>query len=375
MAPTQAQFKGYAVKSPENWSKFEVVDFKPKTMEDYDIEIATEYCGVCGSDVHTISGGWGEWGIPKDSVGMITGHEVAGIVTRVGSKVTEFKAGDKAGVGAQVWACGECDRCKSDNENYCAQQVDTYNAVYSHAGAKDEIAHGGYSSGIRAHEKFVFKIPDGLELEQAAAMMCGGLTAYSPLVRNGCGPGKKVGVVGIGGLGHYALQWAKALGADEVVAISHSESKKEDALKMGADKFVLTGGADEGLKGDDVKDLDIIINTVDLASAIPLKSLFSILAIHGIVISVGLPNEPLPSLQAQDLAANGAKFGVTHIGSKKECNAMLKLAVDKNVRTWVMSYPMKDAGKAVEALKGGAGSKADHDVRYRQVLKQDLVQY
>jgi len=365
MAPTEATFKGYAVNSPETWDKFEVIDFEPKRMEEYDVEIAINCCGVCGSDVHTITGGWGEIITP-----MITGHEIAGTVTRVGNKVTEFKAGDRAGVGAQVWSCLDCDRCKNDNENYCPKQVDTYNAKYPNG----DIAHGGYSSGVRAHERFVFKIPEELEFEQAASMFCGGLTTYSPLVRNGAGPGKKVGVVGIGGLGHYAIQWAKALGCDEVVAISHTASKKDDAMKMGATKFVETGGAKEGLKGE-VSDLDIIITTVDMASAIPLTDLLSVLSVGGVVVSVGLPNEPLPTIMAQDFAANQSSFQVTHIGSKKECMAMLKLAVDKNVRTWVQLMDMKDASKAVRALKSGAGSKGDHDVRYRQVLRQDLVQY
>jgi len=354
------QFKGYAIHSVKNWKDFKVIDFEPKKLDDFDVEIAIEYCGVCGSDVHTITGGWSEDII----LPMITGHEIAGKVTRVGPKVTEFKTGDRAGVGAQVWACGKCARCKSDNENYCPEQVDTYNAKYP----SGEIAHGGYSSGIRAHEQFVFKVPDEIPLEQAAPMFCGGLTTYSPLVRNGCGPGKKVGVVGIGGLGHYAIQWAKALGADEVVAISHTEDKKADALKMGADKFIATGGMSSGLKKE-VSDLDIIINTTDLAKAIPLKELLSSVALHGIVISVGLPNDPLPELMAMDFASNGAKFGVTHIGSKKECYAMLKLAVEKNVRTWVVPYEMKDAAKAVAALK----ENGDSSVRYRQVLKQDIV--
>lgn len=221
--------------------------------------------------------------------------QVTGHVSNVGSKVTEFKKGDRAGVGAQVGACLECDRCKSDNENYCKNSVDTYNAKYPDG---DE-AHGGFATGIRAHERFVFKIPDGISLEQASSMMCGGLTVYSPLVRHGCKPGARVAVVGIGGLGHYAIQFAKALGAAEVIAVSHSESKKEDAMKMGATKFVVSGK--DGVK-DDLQDLDLIINTVDLAKAIPLGDLLSAVKMHGRVISVGLPNDPLPPTQAQEFA-------------------------------------------------------------------------
>lgn len=211
---------------------------------------------VCGSDVHTISGGWGPphhlplivgyvTPIPTRMYAflltLVTSHEIAGKVLRVGSKVTDVKPGDRAGVGAQIFSClkHDCRFCTTDNENYCPHQVDTYNAEYPD-GIK---TMGGYSTAITANTRFVFPIPDEIESKDVCSMFCAGLTVYSPLVRNGItlaeGKGKKVGVVGLGGLGHYAVLFAKALGA-EVYVFSHSNSKEEDARKMGADHFVVT---------------------------------------------------------------------------------------------------------------------------------------
>ncbi|RDB18330.1 NADP-dependent alcohol dehydrogenase 6 [Hypsizygus marmoreus] len=345
------KWKGYAVRDIKNWDKFEVIEFHPKQQEDYDIDIKIEFCGVCGSDVHTITGGWGEPLLP-----LIPGHEIVGHVVRVGPKVTSFKVGDRAGVGAQVCSCFKCAPCKSDSEQYCLNGVSTYNAKYPNG----DVAQGGYSTAIRAHERFVFPLPKELPLEEIAPMLCAGLTVYSPLVRNGTGPGKRVGVVGIGGLGHYALQFARALGAEQVVAFSHSSNKKDDALELGATDFVITGGDDfaEPWKGK----LDLIICTADVSHGIPLTDLITTLGVHGHFIMVAIPDESLPSLHSAQLLSNGALIGGSHIGSKKEAIAMLELAAKKKVKSYIELLPMKDAGNAVRRVK-------DNSVRYRHVLK------
>jgi alcohol dehydrogenase (NADP+) len=160
-----------------------------KKFEEHDVDIAIDACGVCASDVHTITGGWGE-DIPLP---LCVGHEVIGKVIKVGSKVTKVKVGDRAGVGAQIGADLTCDNCKADQENYCPNQIDTYGAKYPDG----TVSQGGYSSHMRAHEYFTFKIPDNLETSLAAPMLCAGLTTYSPLKRLGAGPGKKVAIVGL----------------------------------------------------------------------------------------------------------------------------------------------------------------------------------
>ncbi|KAH0579511.1 hypothetical protein H2248_002366 [Termitomyces sp. 'cryptogamus'] len=351
---SELKWKGYAIHDTEKWDKFEVIDFEPKRAEDYDIDIKIEFCGVCGSDVHTITGGWGHPILP-----LISGHEIVGHVVRVGPQVKSFKVGDRAGVGAQICSCLECDRCNADNEQYCPKQVDTYNAKYPNG----DIAHGGYSTAVRAHERFVFPLPAGLPLEQIAPMLCAGITVYSPLVRNNTGPGKRVGIVGIGGLGHFAIQFARALEAEQVVAFSHSTNKEKDARALGATDFVITGNKDftKGWQGK----LDLIICTADVSRGIPLTELMTTLKVHGRLIMVAVPDDKLPALHTFDIMGNGALLGGSHIGSKKEVIDMLELAVKKGVKSWIEVLDMKDAARAVNAVK-------NNTVKYRHVLRVDL---
>lgn len=200
--------------------------------------------------MHTLKQGWGESQLP-----LVVGHEIVGKATRVGDNVKGIKVGDRVGVGAQVGACLRCKQCKDGYENYCPKQIDTYvrESLVAHLNAPiliddyfqnakypdGTVTQGGYSTAIRAHQQFVFPIPEALESRHAASMLCAGLTVFSPLKTNGAGPGKKVGIVGIGGLGHYAILFAKALGA-EVYAFTHSKDKMEDAKKLGADHVIDT---------------------------------------------------------------------------------------------------------------------------------------
>ncbi|KAI0373526.1 GroES-like protein [Pilatotrama ljubarskyi] len=350
-------FKGYALTDPAKWTDLEVVEFKPKTFQPEDVEIAITHCGVCGSDLHTITQGWGESKLP-----LVVGHEIVGTATRVGAKVTTIKPGDRVGVGAQIGSCLDCTRCKMDYENYCTQMVETYNDEYPDG----IITQGGYSTAIRAHERFVFPIPNGVESRDAASMLCAGLTVFSPLKTHGAGPGKKVGVIGIGGLGHYALLFAKALGA-EVFAFTHDTSKFGDIKKMGADHIVNTSEKD--FHTDFAGSLDIIISTLDTYTPnTPLSDFLSMLFVHGKFISVGIPNadNPLPQIHPFDLMPSGALLGGSHIGSKTECLEMLQLAANKGVKPWIEELPMKDAGTALRNLY-------DNKVRYRYVLTQDLA--
>ena len=191
-------------------------------------------------------------------------------------------------------------------------------------------------------------------------MLCAGLTVYSPLVRLGCGPGKRVGIVGIGGLGHFAIMWANALGA-EVYAISHSPNKKDDALKLGAKHFVST--ADEKWAEPLAFTLDFIINTADMTHTFNLSQYLSTLAVNGVFHNVGLPDYPLPQMKAQDFVSNGCSIGASHIGSRPECLAMLKLASDKGLKPMIETIPISEAGckEAVTRLE-------KNDVRYRFTL-------
>lgn len=347
-------FKGYGIKDHSKWTEFEIMEFQPKNWTEDDVEIAITHCGVCGSDVHTITSGWGEASLP-----LVVGHEIVGHAVRVGTNVKGVNVGDRVGVGAQIWACGECRACKSGNEQYCPKQVDTYNAKYPD-GVKTQ---GGYATAIRAHQQFVFPIPAGIASEDAASMLCAGLTVYSPLVRNGCGPGKKVGIVGVGGLGHYAVLFAKALGA-EVWAFTHSPSKMEDLKKMGADHVVDIG--DKNFHEPLEQTLDLIVSTRNASEGFDIPQYLSMLWVNASFITVGLPEDHFPALSPFTFNPNGSKLGGSHIGSKTEALDMLKLAADKGVKPWIELLPMKEAGKAVQAVQDGK-------VRYRYVLTQDLV--
>ncbi|EAA28495.1 GroES-like protein [Neurospora crassa] len=342
------KFTGFQVNGPETWTEFHKNEFQPKPFGDYDVDIKIECCGVCGSDVHTISGGWGEQKFP-----LAVGHEIIGTALRVGPKVTLIKPGQRVGVGAQSYSCLDCRQCKNDNETYCRKQLDTYGAVWPDTGI---VSQGGYSSHVRTHEHWVFPIPDALPSTVAAPMLCAGLTAYSPLVRNGCGPGKKVGIVGLGGIGHLGLLFAKALGAT-VYVISRTHSKEADARKMGADGFLAT--ADPNWNEEHIMTFDLIINTANSFEGFDLDAYLSLLDVHGKWVSVGLPeDEEGIRVRNQTFLKNGCFFGSSHLGSRRETLEMLQLAADKGVRTWVEEVKINEENlKGVMQKMKGAGGR------------------
>ncbi|KAM0545357.1 hypothetical protein ACHAPJ_011429 [Fusarium lateritium] len=336
-------FEGFFIDSQSDWTKFRKAEFTSQPFQDRDVDIEVEACGVCGSDVHKISGGWGPCSLP-----LCVGHEVVGRVVRKGPKASTVEIGDRVGVGAQVSACLECKNCLSDNENYCPHQIDTYDSPYPDG----TMSQGGYASHIRVHEYFVFKIPDNIECEIAAPMLCAGITTYSPLVRANIGPGKKVGVIGIGGLGHFGIMWAKALGA-ETYAISHSPHKAEDALALGAKEFISTSTKNwhEPWKYT----FDFILNTADATDTFDIKTYMSTLAVNGVFHNVGLPDKPLPTMMVFDYMPGGYSMGASHIGSRPEMLAMLKLASEQNIKSWVQTIDISEDGckEAVEKVHQG----------------------
>ncbi|KAK0641076.1 chaperonin 10-like protein [Cercophora newfieldiana] len=344
-------FEGFCVDSPKSWNKFHKSELKPKPFEDNDIDVEIECCGVCGSDVHTVTGGWGEFEGP-----LCVGHEVVGRAVNVGKKVKNIKKGDRVGVGAQVWACLKCDTCKEANENYCPHLVDTYNAKYEDG----STAHGGWANYIRAHEYFTFKIPDALESHIAAPLLCAGITTYSPLVRAGVGPGKTVGVIGIGGLGHLALQWSAALGA-ETYTLTHSPNKADDAKKLGAKEVIVT--TDKGFAKKWAFKFDFLLNCADMTHTFNMPDYMSMLKVGGTFHMVGIPDHPLPEMAPMAFTANAPKLSGSHLGNNQEMNAMLKLAADKGIKPLVETLDLSEAGckEAVERVK-------ENKVRYRFTL-------
>lgn len=273
------------------------------------------------------------------------------------SAKSKFKLGDRVGVGAQAFSClkPECEDCSSRQEQHCPNMVGTYNGKYPDG----SYSMGGYATYVRVPAHFAIKIPAKLKSADAAPMMCGGITVYAPLKKNGAGPGKRVGIVGLGGLGHFGVLFAKALGCEKVVAISRRRNKEEDARKMGADEYIATS-EDEKWEKKHSRSLDLIISTVS-SPDMPLSGYLRLLRTNGQFIQVGAPEDKLPAIMAFALIAKGCKIGGSQIGSPKEIEEMLEFAAEKGVKPWVQERGMKTANQSVVDMEDGKA-------RYRFVL-------
>ncbi|CAI4897179.1 AHL_G0043900.mRNA.1.CDS.1 [Saccharomyces cerevisiae] len=345
--------KGIGISNPEDWKHPTLVSFDPKPFADHDVDIEIEACGICGSDFHVAAGDWGP--VPKN---QILGHEVIGHVVKVGPKChTGIKVGDRVGVGAQVLACLECDRCKSDNEQYCPiDRVWTIVSPY-----KDGyIAQGGFASHIRVHEHFAIPIPKNIPSPLAAPLLCGGITVFSPLSRNGCGPGKKVGIIGVGGIGHMGILLAKAMGA-EVYAFSRGQSKKEDSLKLGADHYIATS-EDENWSEKYFNTLDLIVICSSSLTGVDLDKVVNVMKIGGSIVSIAAPDAS-ERLVLQPLGLMGVSISSSGVGSRKEIEELLKLVSEKDIKIWVEELPISEEGvnEAFTRMEKG-------DVKYRFTL-------
>lgn len=363
------EFKGFAISDPSEWSNPKLTSYVPKNFGDRDVDIEIECCGVCASELFTLKNEWSksELACKSSSYGPKTqcvGHEIVGKVLKVGSKCTTgVKVGDRVGLGASASCCAECSRCEEDNEQYCKHQVGTYAGRYPDG----YVSQGGYASHVRAHEKMVFPIPDGLESHLVAPLMCGGLTVYSPIKRSiedtlAKGKTPHVGIIGIGGLGHMAIMIAKALGA-EVTAFSRSYSKQEDATKMGAHKFIATGVEKDWSKNY-FDYFDAIINCATSTVDTDVDAFLSTLKVNKKLISVGLPHvdeklqvSPFTFLQ------NGVFLGASLLGSRKEAIELLQLAKDHKFAPWVETLDINEANVSQALTRLNAG-----DVRYRFTL-------
>lgn len=346
------QFQAIAVVDKKDWKHPKKINFKPKEFHPHDVDIEIECCGVCGSDVHCAASHWGE--VPDNQV---VGHEVVGRVVQLGPQCSSgLKIGDRVGVGAQVFACLDCDRCKDNNENYCPRFVTTYSQKYEDG----YVSQGGYASHIRIHEHFAVPIPDEIPSHLAAPLLCGGITVFSPLLRNGCGPGKKVGIVGIGGIGHMGVILAKALGA-EVYAFSRRQNKKEDALKLGADHYIATI-EDENWDTELFNTLDLVVVCSNSLTDIHFDRFVKIMKIGGKIISISAPSAD-EKLTLNPIGLLGVTIGNSGIGSVIEIKTLLDLVAKQNLKIWVETIPISEEGvnEAFERMDKG-------DVRYRFTL-------
>ena len=352
------KFKGFGVLSHEQWNHPKLVEYQRRTINPTDVCVAVDACGICGLDLHVIKGAWA---LPLRRNDLVVGHEIIGRVVAIGGEVSEFEIGQRVGIGAAAFACGECRRCHHDNEQYCQKKVGTYNTVDPYADGY--VTQGGYASHCVALQQFVFAIPDAIELKHAAPLMCAGLTVYSPLLRNvGDERRKQVGIIGLGGLGHLAVMFAHHMG-HEVTVFSRLLAKKDQAFQLGADHFVATG-EEEGWAQARSDTFDFILNCASGVDGLALEDYVSTLAVHGKIVSVGLPPSgdkfevsPLTFLRS------GSLFGALLLGLKDEANRMLKLVAENGIKPWIEEVPISEEG-CHEAL-----TRCDKgDVRYRFVF-------
>jgi uncharacterized zinc-type alcohol dehydrogenase-like protein len=290
---------------------------------------------------------------------MVPGHEIAGVVRAVGSKVTKYKVGDHVGVGCMVDSCRECTHCKQELEQYCIPgNTLTYGSPERDGSG---FTQGGYSDVIVVHEDFALKIPSNLPLDKAAPLLCAGITLYSPLTHWKAGPGKKVGIIGLGGLGHMGVKLAVALGA-EVTVLSRSDKKREDARKLGAQQFLVTSKPE--VFKDNALQFDLIINTVSSAD-LDMASYFSLLKLDGTLVSVGAPEKHL-SIHPFPLITMRRNFAGSAIGSIKETQEMLDFCGKHNITPEIEVIHSKYVNTAYERV-------LKSDVRYRFVIDMATV--
>ena len=335
----------YAAASP-------TADILPTTIERRDVGAADvlidiKFAGICHSDIHTIRGDWGPQTYPQT-----VGHEIAGVVTAVGSDVTKWAVGDRVGVGCMVNSCRECENCRAGLEQYCWKgNIQTYGGV----DRDGSVTQGGYSTHIVVDQDFVLRIPESIGLAEAAPLLCAGITTYSPLRHWNAGPGRKVAVVGMGGLGHLGVKFAVALGA-EVTVLSQSLSKEADGRAFGAEHYYAT--SDRATFEKLENGFDLILNTV--SAEMNLNAYLKLLRLDGVLVSVGAPPEPA-KVQAFTLFQNRRSFAGSSIGGIRETQEMLDFCAEHGIVPEIEVIAASQINEAWERV-------LKSDVRYRFVI-------
>lgn len=342
MTTTKA-YAAYNSKDPLSPYTFNRRDVKPG-----DVQIEILYCGVCHSDIHQVRDEWNGSIYP-----MVPGHEITGKVTKVGANVSKYKVGDTVGVGVLVDSCRNCNNCKNEWENYCVEgMTDTYNAMERDGVT---VSQGGYSTQIVVDERYVLRVSDKLDLKAVAPLLCAGITTYSPLRFANVGKGTKVGVVGLGGLGHMGVKFAASFGA-EVTMLSTSPRKEADAKKLGAHHFLLT--TDEAQMKSRAGYFDVILNTISANH--DYKKYLDLLGLEGKLLVVGLPSEK-PKVDPFALIKNRRSIIGSMIGGMRETQEMLDYCAEKNIVAEVETISIQQVNEAYDRVLEG-------DVRYRFVI-------
>ncbi len=336
-----------AYAAPAAGAPLEKTTITRRDVRDTDVMIEIRYAGICHSDIHTVRGEWGEQRFP-----LAPGHEIVGTVVEAGPGVTRFAVGDTVGVGCMVDSCRRCTACGEGLENYC---VDGNIGTYGSIGYDGQLTHGGYSTHIVVEERFVVRIPGGMDLAAATPLLCAGITLYSPLRHWNVGPGSTVGIIGMGGLGHVGVKIAVAMGA-EVTVLSHSLAKKDDGYAFGATNYVTTSDADA--MGALAGSLDLIINTVSVN--LPLDDYLRLLRYDGTLVELGAPSNPLQVAPFSLITLRKSLAG-SCIGGMPETQEMLDFCAQHGI---LAEIELINADYINEAYERVVAS----DVRYRFVI-------
>ncbi|WP_233238300.1 NAD(P)-dependent alcohol dehydrogenase [Bordetella sp. LUAb4] len=332
-------------------------NYETRDLREFDVQLDVLYCGVCHSDLHQARDEWRNTIYP-----VVPGHEIVGRVTAVGSQATKFKLGDIVGVGCMVDSCRACPSCKEGLEQYCEGEkgfVPTYNGIDAQTGA---TTYGGYSSRMVVDEAYVLSVPKNLELAGVAPLLCAGITTYSPLRTWNAGPGKKVGIVGLGGLGHMGVKLAAAMGA-HVVLFTTSPSKIEDGKRLGANEVVISKNADE--MNAHANSFDLIINTV--AAQHDLNPFLNLLRRDGTMVLVGAPEHDHPSPQVFNLIFKRRRLAGSLIGGIAETQEMLDFCGEHGIVSDIELIKAQDINDAYERM-------LKSDVKYRFVIDSATLQ-
>ena len=336
-----------ALSAPSAGAPFDTTTIERRELGEHDVLIEIKFCGICHSDIHQVKDEWGGSIFP-----MVPGHEIAGVVSAVGAAVQKFSAGDHVGVGCLVDSCGECEYCQAGEEQFCVKRaVPTYNG----RGYDGEPTYGGYSRQIVVDERFVVTIPDSLKLDDAAPLLCAGITTYVPLKHWKVGNGTKIAIVGMGGLGHVAVQIAAAMGA-EVTVLSQSLSKRDDGLRFGAKHYHATSDRDTFRKLR--ASFDLILNTV--SANLDIDAYLSLLRVDGTMINVGAPSDPY-SVGGFSLIGGRKSLAGSAIGGLPDTQEMLDFCAEHGVKPEIELIGADDVGDAYDRVEQSA-------VRYRFVI-------
>ncbi|NOU92384.1 alcohol dehydrogenase catalytic domain-containing protein [Paenibacillus sp. LMG 31456] len=331
---------------------FEKTTIERRNLRPDDVLIDIKYCGICHSDIHNAYDEWGGGMFP-----MVPGHEMAGVVTAVGPEVTKFGVGDHVGAGCFVDSCGLCEYCLSGEEQFCTKGViNSYNSL----DYDGNPTYGGYSQKIVVREDFVVRIPDALELDVASPLLCAGITTYSPLKHWNVSPGKKVAIVGLGGLGHLAVQYAHALGA-EVTVLSQSLNKKDEALSLGADHYFAT--SDPATFSELTGRFDLILNTV--SANLDVNAYLSLLRVDGTLVNVGAPGQP-DKYHVFSLIMKRRSIAGSLVGGIRETQEMLDFSAQHGIAPKIEVICADQVDEAFERILRS-------DVRYRFVIDMSTL--